>query len=149
MKIRNVLLVAGALAIAGAVSTSVFAGDPIADRKAAMKANGAAAKVVGDMMAEGGTYDAAKAAEALNSVAAIAKVFPDWFPAGSETGGETTASPKIWAEMDAFKAASAKMAADAEASAAAAAGGKEALGATLGAFFGNCKSCHETFRIAK
>ncbi len=64
MKIRNVLLVAGALAIAGAVSTSVFAGDPIADRKAAMKANGAAAKVVGDMMAEGGTYDAAKAAEA-------------------------------------------------------------------------------------
>ena len=149
MTMRKILLATGALALAGVLSTAVFAADPIADRKAAMKATGAAAKAIGDMMADGGTFDGAKAAELLTAVAAGAKTFPDLFPAGSETGGETTASPKIWAEMDAFKAASAKFEADATAAAAAAGQGKEAFGAAVGAFFGNCKSCHESYRVAK
>jgi cytochrome c556 len=71
------------------------------------------------------------------------------FPAGSETGGDTTASPKIWEDPAGFQAAVDKFKADADAAVAAPPQDAAAVGATVGALGKNCGGCHETFRIKK
>ena len=80
-----------------------------------MKGVGAAAKA-GAGMAKGETpYDNAKAVSDLRDLCRSGGKMPSLFPDNSKTGGETTASPKIWEDMNGFKAAFAKFEADAKA----------------------------------
>lgn len=150
---RKFLLTAtaiSALAVFGAVLTTANgADDPIAARKALMKGVGGAVKASGEMLGDGGTFDAAKAAEAMTLVAKSATDFPALFPETSMEGGETTASPEIWKQMDKFKAAAKQLADDATAAAAAAGKSKEEFAAAFGKATGNCKSCHQEFRVQK
>jgi cytochrome c556 len=125
--------------------------DAIADRKAAMKTKNGASMGTLVKFAKGETtpYDAAAVLAALTTIRESTKGFADLFPAGTETGGETTASPKIWEDMAGFKAAIAKFEGDVDAAIAAAPADQAALGAVLGSVGGNCKSCHEAYRIMK
>ena len=133
------------LAVAGAA----VAADPIAERQELMKTVGRSTKTAAEMVQGKTPYDAAAAKAAMTAIAEAAKTFPTLFPAGSETGGETEASPKIWEAKADFDAHAAKLAATAAAAAAAADGGLDAFKPAFGATAANCKGCHETYRISK
>jgi len=143
--IRTVLIVA-ALAIG---ATAVIAqGDPIAERKALMKANGAATRT-GSQMAKGeAPFDLAKAKEIFQTYERAAERMPGLFPESSKSGGETTAAPKIWEDMPAFKAAFAKFGQEAR-EGEAATKDAESFKAAFGTVTKNCGACHETYRIKK
>jgi len=144
---RFKIILAG-LALSLGALTVAQAADPIAERQALMKANGAATKTIVQMVQGKTPFDAAAAQAAFEKIAADMKVFPSLFPEGSDQG-KTTASPAIWQDKAGFEALAAKLGADAAAGAAAAAGGLDAIKASAAAIGGSCQSCHEKFRIKK
>ncbi|WP_336811482.1 c-type cytochrome [Bosea sp. MMO-172] len=142
--IRTALVLAGL----GLGLTAVMAqSNPIAERKDAMKAVGAATRD-GAAIAKGEVaFDAAKAQAIFKTYADAAKKMPTLFPDSSKTGGETTAAPKIWEDQAGFKAAFVKFEADAAAGASVA--NLDAFRTAFGAATKNCGTCHEVFRIKK
>jgi cytochrome c556 len=133
------------LAIALGATAVVAQSSAIAERKALMKSVGAAAKA-GAGFAKGTTpYDNTKALEIFATYASVAAKMPSLFPDDSKTGGDTTASPKIWAEKPAFVAAMGKFEADAKA-AQGSVKDLDTFKAAFGAMGKHCGSCHETYR---
>lgn len=128
---------------------SAASADPIADRQKLMKGIADATKVSAEMVQGKTAWDAAAAKAAMATIAANSEIFPTLFPAGTETGGDTEAAPKIWATKSDFDAISAKMASAAQAAGAAADGGIDAFKPAFGAMAANCKACHEGYRIQK
>jgi len=141
------------LLVAALCCAALFAGtaaaDPIADRQMLMKGVADATKVAAEMVQGKTAWNAATAAASMATIAANARAFPTLFPAGTETGGDTEAAPKIWQDTAAFNALAAKLAATAEAAATAAEGGVDAFKPAFGAMAANCKACHQDFRIQK
>ncbi len=143
---RTVFAVAVIAACAG---VAIAQQDPIAARRALMKANGDQAKVGAAMMKGEAPFDLDKARAIFTAFEEAATKVPSLFPDNSKTGGETAADPKIWENMDDFKARLAKLGADA----------KDAVAkvADLDGFkaaFGNigkneCGGCHEKYRTKK
>jgi cytochrome c556 len=119
--------------------------DPIAARKAAMKAVGDSVAPVGKIMKGEAPFDLATVQRALATIQEKAKVLPTLFPDNSKTGGDTAALPHIWENKADFDAKYAKLGADA-----AAAAGKIKDEASFKAEFPNvtknCGGCHETNR---
>lgn len=141
-----------AFSVAALSASAVMAADdPIAVRKALMQNAGAAAGVAGAMMKQELEYSPVVAKAAIVALNATAQAYGDFFPAGSESGGNSTASPKIWEDAAGFSAAVAKFQGDVGAALQAA--GKDgpadlaAFQAAIGPVFANCKSCHEGFRV--
>lgn len=142
--IRTVLVVAGL----GLGLTAVMAqSNPIAERQQIMKAVGGATRE-GAAMAKGDVaFDAAKAQAVFKTYADAASKMPALFPDSSKTGGDTTASPKIWEDQAGFKAAFVKFGQDAEAGAKAT--DLSSFRTAFGAATKNCGGCHEVYRIKK
>jgi cytochrome c556 len=144
--IRTVMAVA---VIALGVGAAIAQQDPIAARRALMKANGDAAKI-GAAMVKGDTpFDLAAAHKIFATFEDAASKMPALFPDNSKTGGDTAADPKIGESMDDFKARFAKFGEDAKA---ADAGVKDldtfkASFATIGK--NDCGACHQNYRIKK
>ena len=144
--IRAVFAVA---AIALGVGVAIAQQDPIAERKALMKANGDQAKIGAAMMKGEALFELEKAKKVFTTFEDAAAKMPSLFPDTSKTGGDTAADPKIWESMDDFKARFAKLGADA----------KEAVSKvtdldSFKAAFGNigkndCGGCHEHYRVKK
>jgi len=130
--------------LVGATSFATAADDPITTRQHLMKSIGGAMKVLVPMAQGKTAYDAAKATEALNTIATDAADFPNHFPAGSDQG-KTEALPLIWTKMDDFKAHASSLEADAKA-AVLVASSLDTFKPAFGKMAGNCKSCHETYR---
>lgn len=147
---RKYIYALSALALSAGASVSQAADDPIAVRKALMQANGAAAGVAGAMMKGDIEYNPAVARSVIATMRAVSHSIADFFPEGT-VGEGTRASPKIWEDMAGFKATAAKFAADADAAAAAAGmdgpADVQAFQAAIGPVFGNCKACHEGYRV--
>jgi cytochrome c556 len=139
------------IGVAGAAMliAGVAHADVIADRKAEMKNNGAKMGVLVKSVKGEIEYDAAAILDALKSMRATTTNYAELFPAGTETGGETEASPKIWEDMEGFKAKLAAFHAELDAAVAAAPDSKEALQPLVGKIGGTCQGCHETFRLKK
>lgn len=142
------LLAAGVLALPLLSSSASAQNDPIATRKAVMKSVGGAMRDPGQMMRGQAPFDLAKVKASLETFVETSGKMSALYPKGSETGGETTASPKIWEAKADFDARLVKFGADA----------KEALAsitdeASFKANFPkvgqNCGSCHEIYRIEK
>jgi cytochrome c556 len=156
MQVRSFAGVVGAVVVAGfcAAAGLAFAADmdPIKDRQALMKSVGGASKVLGGMLEGKEPYDAAKASEALMAATKAGTAFnADYdklFPAASKEG-DTTAAPSIWEKPDDFKKAAKALADDANAAIDATKKDEASFKAAAGKMFGNCKSCHETFRVKK
>lgn len=129
--------------------TASAADDPIATRQAVMKNTGAAVGALAKMVKGEAEYDALAAQLAMRTIQSSAVGFDTLFPAGTETGGKTEASPKIWEDMAGFKTATTKLATAAGGAVEAAGGGLDSLKAAFGPVVGNCKSCHEDYRIKK
>jgi len=154
MKFGKVARLVGAalmISAVGLAAVAVAADDPITARRAVMKGNGGAAKTIGGFMDGSVPFDAAKAAEAAMSISKggheFASNFDALFPDSSKTG-DTHANPVIWDNKDDFKAKAAALEADAGAASTAAATGADAFKAAAGKMFGNCKGCHEKYRLA-
>ncbi|MGA8651714.1 MAG: cytochrome c [Xanthobacteraceae bacterium] len=143
---RTVFAVAVIAACAG---VAIAQQDPIAARRALMKANGDQAKVGAAMMKGEAPFDLDKARAIFTAFEEAATKVPSLFPDNSKTGGETAADPKIWENMDDFKARLAKLGADAKDAVAKVAdldGFKAAFG-NIGK--NDCGGCHEKYRIKK
>lgn len=139
-----------AVAAAAVLVSGMAHADAIADRKALMKEKvGASMGLLGKTAKGEMAYDAAAVLAAFTTMREASVTFGDLFPADSKEGGETTASPKIWDDMEGFKAALVKFQGDLDAAISAAPADQAALGPVLGAVGGNCKSCHEAYRVMK
>ncbi len=137
-------------ASAAMILTSLVAtagADPIADRKANMKARGAQMQVLAPIAQGKNPFDAAAVQAALQKLNDLSKVDVDaLWPAGSDKG-DTKSSPKIWQDMAGFKAAHAKFAADTEAAVSAKPADLAAFQAVFGPVAGNCGACHQAYRM--
>ncbi len=140
-------------AIALGVSIAVAQQDPIKERKALMKANGGQAKI-GAAMIKGETpFDLAKAHKIFATFEDTAAKAPALFPENSTDTATAddpfTASPKIWQNLDDFKARLEKLGTDAKA-AAASVKDLDSFKAAFGNIGKNdCGGCHEKYRIKK
>ncbi|MBL4646104.1 MAG: cytochrome c [Rhizobiales bacterium] len=146
---KKILILALTAGVAVASGMATAADDPIAARKALMKSVGASVGVSVKMMKGEAPYDARVAMLAMRTINAASIGFGEMFPAGSETGGETTASPKIWSDMGGFSAKLAKFQADSAAAMAAPAADLDGFKAQFGQVAGNCKGCHTEYRVPK
>jgi len=141
------VVLAGAFGIA--VSSAVAAG-PIEERQELMKSVGKSIKVAVPMAKGEAPYDAEAAKAAMKTINEVPDKFVKLFPDGSQEGGETEASPKIWENMEDFMAkANALKTASAEAMEAADKGQEAFKGAVFGSVVKTCKGCHDAYRIKK
>ncbi len=144
--IRTVFVIA---AIALGVSIAIAQQDPIAARKALMKANGDQAKIGVAMMKGEAPFDIDKVHKIFAAWEDAAAKMPSLFPANSKTGGDTAADPKIWTSMEDVKARFAKLGADAK-DAAAKVTDLDSFKAAFGSIGKNdCGGCHEHYRVKK
>lgn len=145
MLIRTACVV---VAIALSATAVIAQSDPISQRKETMKGVGGQARVGAQMVKGEAPFDLAKAKAVFATFAGAAAKMPALFPDNSKTGGETTAAPKIWEDMNGFKAGFAKFEADAKA-AEASTTDLETFKVAFGNMGKNCGGCHETFRVKK
>ncbi len=136
-------------AVAVAATGAVAADDPIKVRQELMKTVGKSTKLSSQMAKGKVPYDGAQAEQAMQTIAGVPDKYVTLFPAGTEKGGETEASPKIWEDMAGFKASAEKLKVAATAGAQAAKQGKDAFAAAFGELVKTCKGCHEGYRIKK
>jgi cytochrome c556 len=141
MLIRSVLAIA---ALAVGVTAVVAQGDPIAQRRAAMKAVGDQNRIAGEMI-DGKTPFSADAAKKVlatfnDSATKLKALFPD-----SSKTGDTNALPAIWDNKADFDAKLTKFATEAKA-----AEGKvnslDSFKAEMAEVRKNCGGCHTTYR---
>ena len=138
-----------AVAIVALGATVVLAQqDPIAARKALMKANGQGAGALAKMLKGEAPFDPAVAKKAFASFEDAAAKMPTLFPDNSKIGGETAASPKIWENMADVKARFVKLGNDAKA-ADASVKDLDSLKAAFSQLGKNCNDCHELYRLKK
>jgi len=147
--VRKLPVLIGALA---ALAVPAFAADdPIATRQALMDNNGAAAAAAGAMLKDEIAYSPVAGKAVIMALSATAHAYGSFFPAGSEDAARSAASPKIWEDAAGFQAALDKLGADVEA--ARQASGKDgpadkaAFAAAVQPVLGNCKTCHESYRL--
>jgi cytochrome c556 len=142
---RRIVLAVTALALG--LSTAI-AQDPIAARKALMKANGQQAALGGKFVKGEEPFDLAKAKAIFAQYQEAAAKMPSLFPDNSKTGGETAALPAVWEKKSDLDAKFVKFGADAKDAAAKVkdeASFKEAFPVVQK----NCGGCHETYRMKK
>jgi cytochrome c556 len=144
MMTRTVLAVA-ALAL-GVVAAN--AQDPIAARKALMKATGGQAAQGAKFVKGEEPFDLAKAQAIFAQYQKTSADGKALFPANSKTGGDTAALPAVWEKKADFDAKLAKLGDDAKA-----ASGKvkdlDSFKAAFSEVQRNCGGCHESYRAKK
>jgi cytochrome c556 len=146
MMIRSAFVVVAVVLVAGAVAAQ---SNPIAARKALMKANGDQAKIGAAMIKGETAFDAQKAKVVFATFLDAANKMPNLFPDNSKTGQETAAAPKVWENMADLKARFAKLASDAKA-AQASVTDLDSFKAAFGSIGKqDCGACHELYRIKK
>lgn len=135
--------VAATTAAAVAMSASA-AGTQVADRQAAMKAIGGGMKDASSVL---GTFDAAKAKAAMDTVASNAKKAKGLFPAGTDKDPKSEADPKIWTNKADFDKRLAELAT--LAAAASKANTPETFKPAFQKVGATCKGCHDVYRMKK
>jgi cytochrome c556 len=140
MIIRTVLAVA---AVALGVTTVTAQQDPIAARKAIMKANGEQAGIGAKMNRGEEPFDLAKAKKIFVTYQDVAKTHALW-PDSSKTG-DTAALPAIWENKADFEAKLTKLVNEAKA-AEAAVKDVDTFKAQFTEVQKNCGGCHQTYR---
>ncbi|MDI7861324.1 cytochrome c [Rhizobiaceae bacterium n13] len=147
MKFKAV--VAAAMLVAMGAGAVVAADEPQEVRQQMMKRVGGAMGAMAGIAKGEKPYDAEVVRTALTTIDEVSKTFPDYFPAGSDTGFETEASPKIWENMDDFKAKAAALGKEAETILASLPADQAGVGAAIGPLGKTCGACHELYRLKK
>jgi cytochrome c556 len=138
-------LVTMVLALACGVGSVLADTDPIAERRALMKHDGAAAKKLFDMSKGAIPFDLATVKESLATLDEGATKSAALFPDNSKTGGGTAALPAIWQNKADFDARFVKFAKDVEAAQAGIVD-EATFKKFAPAVFQNCGSCHELYK---
>lgn len=139
--IKCTVLAVAAVAVA---ATAVIAQqDPIAARKAIMKANGQQAQIGTKMVKGEEPFSVDKAKKIFATYQDVAKAHA-LFPDSSKTG-DTAALPAIWENKADFDAKLTKLSNDAKA-AEAAVKDEESFKAQFAEVQKNCGGCHQTYR---
>lgn len=144
MSLARLTIAAAALLALGATAV-VAQQDPLATRKALMKANNENARTVTGIVRGTTPFDAAKVNAAFDQWADTAKKFPALFPDNTKDG-ETRATAAVWSERPKFDAAIAKFAKDVADTRAGAVKDLDGLKAAMAVVGKDCGDCHETFR---
>jgi cytochrome c556 len=139
------MVIAGALALG---VTAVAAQDPIAARKALMKATGQQAGAGAAMVKGEAPFDLAKAKAIFAAYEDTAVKAPALFPDNSKEGGETAALPAIWTNKADFDARFVKFGSEAKA-AGASVTDLDSFKAAFVSMGKNCGGCHELYRMKK
>jgi cytochrome c556 len=142
---KKILLAAGLVIAATGVANAQSGPNLIETRRVGMALQaGAFSGMQAVVTAKG---DVKRLAFPARSIARFAAILPTLFPAGTETGGSTRASPEIFAKPDEFKKAADGLGQAATALATAAGtGDTAAVEAALKVIENSCNSCHSTFR---
>jgi cytochrome c556 len=139
----RVILAVAALVLAASLAAAQS--NPIAARKALMKANGDQAKI-GAAIAKGDApFDLAKVQAILATFMEAAEKAPALFPDNSKTGGKTEALPAIWKNKPDFEARFAKLGADAKAAQTNIKDLATFKAVWSGLIRKNCTGCHEKY----
>jgi len=141
--IVRIVLASAAVALA---ATAVVAQqqDPIAARKAIMKANGQQAQLATKMNKGEEPFTVEKGKKVFATFQDVAKAHA-LFPETSKTGGDTAALPAIWENKADFEARLTKLATDAKA-AEAQVKDLDSFKAQFTEVAKNCGGCHQTYR---
>jgi cytochrome c556 len=138
-----------AAAILSVAVTAVLAqSDPIKTRKDLMSANDKNYKAIRAVVRGQAPYDQAKVNAAFAQWGETAQKFGSLFPDNSKTGGDTSASPKIWqnrADFDAKLAAFGKAVNDNRDKVKSV----NDLKTALAAVDKTCGDCHEVYRVRR
>jgi cytochrome c556 len=137
------LVLAAAVAALG-VTAVVAQGDPIAARRAAMKAVGDQNRIATEMIDGKTPFNADAAKRVLATFADSSGKMPNLFPDNSKTG-DTNALPAVWENKADFNAKMTKFNADAKA-AEAKVTSLDAFKAEMAEVRKNCGGCHQTYR---
>jgi cytochrome c556 len=135
-----------ALAAVVVLTAGVAAANVIEQRQKIMDGIGDATKPVGGMLKGSAKFDLAKVQEALKAYEDAARKMPELFPENSKTGNKTTAAPKIWEDMNGFKAAFDKFGSE-SAAALGTIKDEASFKANFPGVLKNCGSCHEQYRV--
>ncbi|MEK1890825.1 MAG: cytochrome c [Phyllobacterium sp.] len=148
---KELVGLAAAPILAIAVFCTSAVADPIKDRQALMKDQGKTVGSITPIIKGEKPFDAALVISALKHLNEDAQKIDlvTLFPAGTDQGGETTASPKIWEDSAGFEAALTKYKADAAKAAAAEPKDIESFKVVFNQVTENCGACHKAFRIKK
>ena len=142
-------MISAAALFGGVALCSAFAAEGTHDSRIAImkKVGGAAGALAGIAKGEK-PYDAEVVKASLSTIAEMAKAFPAQFGAGSDMK-DPEVNPKLWTNMDDFKAKAAKLQTDAETAMAAPPADPAAVGALLKSLGADCGACHQAYRIKK
>ena len=140
--IRTALAVA---VLAFGATALVAQSDPIAARKALMKANGDQNKVATEMLEGKRPFNVDEAKKVLATFAEAGEKAPALFPDDSKTGGDTAALPVIWENKADFQAKLAKFAQESKA-ASNATKDLDSFKIQITEVRKNCGGCHQTYR---
>lgn len=152
---RTLVLVLAAAALAGSPLAAQDAppepdlNDPVTLRMNMMSQVGAAAKLAGAMVKGEAPFDARVAESVLRTIHGVALGYGGMFGEGTDFGHDTTAAPAIWEDREGFDEALTKFIADTRAAVQASPDDLDAFRAAFQQVAGNCKACHEDFRIRK
>ncbi len=144
MKLKTI---AAAMLFGCLCAGAVYAAGEVEKREGLMKQIGGAMGSLAAISKGQKPYDAEVVKAAVTTIRTNAKVFPDQFPPGTETG--SAAAPAIWENFEDFKAKAARLGADADkvlANLPADQAGVSTAMQTLGA---DCSACHQTYRLKK
>jgi cytochrome c556 len=140
--IRIVLTIA---VLAFGATVLVAQTDPIAARRALMKANGDQSKVATEMLEAKRPFNLDEAKKVFASFAEAGQKAPALFPDTSKTGGDTAALPAIWENKVDFDAKLAKFASESKA-AVDATKDLDSFKVQVTEVRKNCGGCHQTYR---
>ena len=128
--------------------SAIAAEDPILTRQKLMSAAGAAGGGVAvRMMREEIPFNPVVAASAIRTLNAVAYSYGDYFPEGSESGGETRARPEIWNNPEGFRQELDRFMQTTDAALEAEPEDLESFKAVMGPVMQTCGSCHDLFRM--
>ena len=139
----------GALSVAiisGGMAWAAGHSNPIDTRKNAMAGVSTSMGALSNMAKGTTEFKAWGAAAALRGMSYAVHDYGNYFPDGS-VGENSTASPKIWEDMAGFKGKLEKFQADIAGAIANPPQEASAIGPIMQTLGGNCKGCHETYRI--
>ncbi len=142
------MFVAAALVVGLSSVAALAQNATIAERQQLMKGLSQAGRTPGAMLKGEQAFDLAAVQTSLKTFADTAKKAPGLFPAGTETGNDTAALPKIWSDKADFDAKWAKFGADAEA-AQASIKDEATFKANFPGVVRACGTCHEPYRAKK
>jgi len=131
-----------------ALTISGAGADIIDDRQDIMKERGGAMRVLGPIAQGQQPFDAETVLAELEKLNenALGEDIMEYFPEGTETGGDTRAEPAIWEDTEAFVEIETTYAANLQTAVDAAPQDLDGFRAVFGPVAAQCGSCHERFR---